>query len=44
MSIKTCDKREKGGCKWKCNAGGKKKDLINKKSWMGTHPTKVQGK
>lgn len=24
--------------------GGKKKDLINKKTWMGTHSAKMQGK
>jgi hypothetical protein len=30
MSIKTRNKREEGGCRWRCNVGGKKKHLINK--------------
>jgi hypothetical protein len=30
MNIKTCSKKEKGGCRWRCNIGGKKKDLVNK--------------
>jgi hypothetical protein len=29
MSIKTCRKREEGGCRWRCNVGGKKKHHIN---------------
>jgi len=30
ICIKTCSKREKGGCRWRCNVGGKKKYPINK--------------
>jgi hypothetical protein len=37
MSIRTCSKREKGGCRWRCNVGAKKKDPINKNH--GWEPT-----